>query len=100
MQNVKYSLTKYIKGKPYKISGYAKIDNENLYTPDKTYEDCIRYCHKILNKDNQYKGAFTQYEEIETGNQQQDYLSQEYIPRHRTIIELEVSYYLWFIILD
>ena len=99
-KKVKYSLIKYIKGKPYKITGYGKIDEENLYTKNKTYEDCIRYCNKIINTDNQYKGSFTQYEEIKVGNTLRNPFSQEEIKRYKSTIELEVSYFLWFMILN
>ena len=87
---VKFSLTKYTKNGPFKITGYGEIDNENLYTKDKVYEDCIRYCHKVLDKTDEFKGCFSQFEYIEVEN------SREQLDT----IEVENNYFLWYRILE
>lgn len=89
-KKVKFSLTRYTKKGSYRFTGYGEIDNENLYTKDKVYEDCIKSCHKIMNKSNEYKGSFYQYETIEFVNDR-NYLVE---------LELEVDYDLWFRILN
>jgi len=89
-KKVKFSLTRYTKKGSYTFSGYGEIDNENLYTYNKVYEDCIRHCHKMLNKTNEFKGGFTQYEEVEFEN------DKGYIVE----LEIETNYQLWFGILN
>ena len=89
-KKVKYSLIKYLKRGSYRFTGYGEIDNENLYTKDKVYEDCIRKCHKRLNAPNEYKGSFSYYEEIEFINYKGEYIT----------TEVETCYDLWFRILN
>ena len=89
-KKVKFSLTRYTKKGSYRFMGYGEIDENNLYTYNKVYEDCIKQCHKMLNKSNEYKGGFTQYEEIEFTNDRNQLVE----------LELEVSYDLWFRILN
>ena len=45
-KKVKFSLIKFTKKGSFKFVGFGEIDDENLYTKSKTYEDCIRYCDK------------------------------------------------------
>lgn len=90
MKKVKFSLIRYSKKGSYKFTGYGEIDDENLYTKNKVYEDCIRYCHKKLNSTNEYKGSFSQVEEIEFLNDKDQIVN----------LEIEVSYNLWFKVLN
>ena len=87
---VKFSLTKYTKNGQFKFTGYGEIDNENLYTKDNVYEDCIRYCHKMLNTTDEYKGSFSLFEEVEIENSRNQLVT----------IEVETNYYLWYRILE
>lgn len=89
-KKVKFSLTRYTKKGSYRFTGYGEIDNENLYTKKKVYEDCIKNCHKMLNKSNEYKGSFFQYETIEFVNDRNNLVE----------LGLEVDYDLWFRILN
>ncbi len=89
-KKVKFSLTKFTKKGSFRFVGYGEIDNENLYTKSKTYEDCIRYCHKMLNSTNEFKGSFTQFEEIEFENEKGQIVN----------LEVENCYSLWFRILN
>ena len=89
-KKVKFSLTRYTKKGSYRFTGYGEIDNENLYTKNKIYEDCISHCHKIFDKQNEYKGSFYQFETIEFTNDRDELVE----------LELEVDYDLWFRILD
>ena len=90
MKKVKFSLTKYTKRGPYRFNGYGKIDNENLYIGNKVYEDCIRHCHKLIDKTDEYKGSFYQFETVEFENDRGQLVE----------LELEANYDLWFRILD
>ena len=56
-KKVKFSLTKFTKKGSFRFVGFGEIDNENLYTKSKIYEDCIRYCHKLVNSTNNSKAA-------------------------------------------
>ncbi len=90
MKKVKFRLTRYSKKGPYSFMGFGEIDDENLYTKNKVYEDCIRFCHKRVNTANEYKGSFSQIEEIEFTNDRNQIVN----------LELEVCYDLWFRILN
>lgn len=89
-KKLKFSLTKFTKKGSFRFVGYGEIDNENLYTKSKTYEDCIWYCHKMLNSINEFKGSFTQFEEIEFENEKGQIVN----------LEVENCYGLWFRILN
>ena len=89
-KKVKFSLTKFTKKGSFRFVGFGEIDNENLYTKSKIYEDCIRYCQKKVNSTNEFKGSFTEFEEIEFENE-----------KHQIVnLEIENCYSLWFRILN
>ena len=89
-RKVKFSLTKFTKKSSFRFTGYGEIDNENLYTYNKVYEDCIRYCHKMMNFENEYRGSFSLFETIEITNDRNQLVE----------IEVENDYTLWFRVLD
>ena len=89
-KKVKFSLVKFTKKGPFRTTGFGTIDNENLYTKSKIYEDCIRYCHKVPNSTNEFKGSFNEFEEIEFENDK----------GHLVNLEIENCYSLWFKILN
>ncbi len=89
-RKVKFNLIRFTKKGSSKFIGIGEIDEENLYTINKTYEDCIRYCHKVMNTDNEYKGSFSQFEEIEFTNDKNQLVN----------LEIEVCYQLWFKIIN
>lgn len=89
-KKVKFSLTKFTKKGSFRFVGYGEIDDENLYTKSKTYEDCIRYCHKLPNTTNEFKGSFNEFEEIEIENDK----------GHLVNLEIENCYLLWFRVLN
>ena len=99
MKKVKYSVIRYTKKGSYRFTGYGEIDDENLYTHyknsngetvNKTYEDCIRYLHKIPETSNEFKGGFSEYETIEFENDK----------GYMTELEVETCYNIWIKILD
>ena len=89
-KKVKFSLTKFTKKGSFRFVGFGEIDAENLYMKSKIYEDCIRYCHKVLNTTNEFKGSFNEFEEIEFENDK----------GHLVNLEIENCYSLWFRILN
>ena len=88
-KKVKFSLTKFTKKGSNRTVGFGEIDDENLYTKSKIYEDCIRNCHKLVNATNEFKGSFNEFEEIEFENDK----------GHLVNLEIENCYSLWFRIL-
>ena len=88
-KKVKFSLIKFTKKGSQRFAGYGEIDNENLYYGNRIYEDCIGYCHRTLSSSNEFKGNFTQIEEIEFENDKGQLVE----------LEVETSYQLWFKIL-
>ena len=98
MKKVLYSLTKFRKYDKQVKKGIGYITDEDLIVSiykdgkfeQRTFEDCLRYCHKVIDQDNQYKGNFTEYENIEIPHRLGGY----------TTVEIEVEYQLWYKILD
>lgn len=98
MIKVYYSLTRFRKYDSVKTKGIGFITDEDLivWTFDngskkkRTYQDCIRYCHKIVGTSDQYKGNFTEFSTIEVPDK---YGSLQEI-------EVEIEYELWFKILE
>ncbi len=89
-KKVKFSLIKFTKKGSFRFMGYGEIDDENLYTKNRVYEDCIRYCHKLLNSTDEFKGSFTEFEEVEFENE-----------KHQIVnLEIENCYTLWYRILN
>ena len=99
MKKVVYSLTKFRKYGNEVKKGIGYITNEDLIVSiykdgkfeKRTYEDCIRYCHKLLRADGeQYKGNFTEYKFVDVPHRLGGY----------DTIEIEVEYELWFKIIN
>lgn len=97
-RKVKYNITKFTKKGNFRFYGYGEIDNKNLYTSytdrngnviEHTYENCIKDCHRVLNTTDQFKGAYSEFEEIEFVNEK----------KQRVNLEIEVCYQIWFRIL-
>lgn len=89
-KKVKFSLIKFTKKGSFRFTGFGEIDDENLYTKNKTYEDCIRFCHKLVDSENEYKGNFSEFEEIEIENE-----------KHQLVeLEIENCYQLYYKILN
>ncbi len=95
MKKVVYSVTKYTKGEPQKITGLGFVTNEDLIVAcmsrnDKPYirifQDCVKDCHPIPDKTGEYKGTFYEIHEIEveTKNGSKD------------TREIEVEYKIWY----
>lgn len=89
-KKVKYSIIKFTKKGSFRFYGYGEIDDENLYTSDHIYEDCIKDCHKVLNSTNEFKGSYSEFEEI-------DFINDK---KQRVNLEIEICYQIWFKILN
>ncbi len=94
MKKIYFSITRAGKfSKTFK--GYGYITDEDLIAyPDtkyeRKYEDCIRYCHPIVGKYNQYSGTYTELKEIEY----------EAKPNSYDKREIEVTYYIWYKVIN
>ena len=94
MKKVVYSLTRFRKYENQVRKGIGYITDEDLIITvfkngkeeKRTFEDCLRYCHKIITTEDQYTGHFTEYENVEIPDKYGAY----------QIIELEVEYKLWY----
>ena len=97
MIKVAYRLTKvndfnYVK----KGIGFISDSREDLILYpntqfEKVIEDCIRYCYPIINRTGEFKGTFTQYIEYDFNVGELDSIETK---------EIEVTYKLWYKILD
>lgn len=84
MIKVYYSLTKLMKDNNIQIKGIGYISDKDLVTcaisnEKKTpyiriYEDCLRYCNKIQDKTDQFKGMFTEYYKKDGNEYQSTYI--------------------------
>lgn len=56
---------------------------------ERVIEDCIRYCYPVFNKENQFSGTFSHFVDV-------DFTVKDSIDTR----ELEVTYSLWYKLLD
>lgn len=90
MKKVYYSIFK-VGDFEHRYKGIAEINDEDLIVTFKNgnqrrYEDCLRYCHPIPGKPNEFKGTFGEWKEIEVPHKNGG----------TTTIEIEVTYNLWY----
>ena len=99
MQKVVFSVIK-AGGYENKMSGVGYITDEDLLIPAiskngkpyiRVFQDCIRYCHKIANENEEYKGTFYELREIEFEVRN----GSGYEKR-----EVEITYYIWYKLAD
>lgn len=98
MQKVVFSVTKAGKFST-KTTGIGYIDEENLYTPalsqsNKPYikvYNCIKNCHKITNRPNEFKGDYYEIREVEIETKNSTGQHTGFETR-----EVEISYSIWF----
>ena len=74
MQKVVYSVTRVMKEDNLKVKGVGYISDTDLLTiatnKDNTpfiriFEDCIKYCHKVSNTTDEFKGTYYEVAEYE-----------------------------------
>lgn len=94
MKKVVYSVAKYGKNVS-KITGVGYIAEDSLIISAisknnkpyvRVFEDCIKYCHKLQGKTNEYQGIITEIHEIEVETKNGSYDTRE----------IEVEYNIWF----
>lgn len=95
MKKVVFSVIKAGKNEN-RMSGIGYITETDLLIPaisknDKPYirvfEDCLRYCHKIPNENEEYKGTIYEFHEVEFETRN----GSGYETR-----EVEITYFIWY----
>ncbi len=73
MKKVVFAVTRYVRNEPQKQSGIGFITDEDLIIAcvgknNKPYirifEDCIKDCHPIPDKENEFRGSYYEIREI------------------------------------
>ena len=74
MKKVVYVVTKVGREESYKMKGVGYITDTDLLTIAtskenkpyiRVYEDCIKYCHRVSNTQDEYKGTYYEVGEYE-----------------------------------
>ena len=98
MKKVVYSVQRVGRFEVPKMSGLGYIVEDNLLisaTSQKgkpyirVFEGVTEYCHKVVGKDDEFKGYFTEYKEVEVEKNNNGYKSIE-------TIEVENEYKIWY----
>lgn len=94
MNKVVYSVTRV--GKPEsKMKGIGYISDKDLIIACigknskpyiKVFENCLKYCHSIDSRPNEFKGEYYEIREVEIETKHNNYETRE----------LEFNYYVWF----
>jgi len=99
MKKVVYGVSRYVKGDITKITGIGYITDTDLViacmskkgTPYiKVFEDCVKDCHPIPNRDKEYKGGYYEIREVEF---EQENGSKE-------TREITIEYNIWYKLAD
>lgn len=99
MKKVIYSITKIGKKENTKISGIGYITDTDIITACvsvkgkpyvRVFENAIKYCHQVLNTENEFKGAYSELVEMELTDEKD----------RKTTREVEVDYLIWFKLVD
>ena len=98
MKKVVYSVQKVGKFDTPKLTGLGYVTDSDLVTACmsqkgkpyiRVFEGALEYCHRIPDKENEFKGQYTEYKEIEVDKETGGYVSVEKI-------DIEVEYKIWF----
>ncbi len=82
MKKVIYSVKRLSKTNVTAVSGMGYISNEDLITASlskagkpyvRIYEDCIKNCHEIADRPNEYSGEYYEFVEIDGNDVQLNY---------------------------
>ena len=99
MKKVRYSVSKYQKGGPLTMSGTGYITDTDLVIACtnkyvklyvRIFEDALKYCTPIINKNNEFKGNVTEYHDItvDVGEDSTE------------IVEIQTEYKVWYKLID
>ena len=98
MKKVVYSVQRVGRFDTPKMSGLGYIVEDNLLISAisqkgkpyiRVFEGVTEYCHKVVGKDDEFKGYFTEYKEVEVEKNTNGYKSIE-------TIEVENEYKIWY----
>ena len=98
MKKVVYSVSRVGRFDTPKMSGLGYVVEGNLLISAtsqkgkayiKVFEGAVEYCHKVVGKENEFKGNFTEYKEVEIEKKANGYVSLE-------TIEVENEYKIWY----
>ena len=98
MKKVGYSVTKVGRFENTKTTGVGYISDSDLFIACssknnkpyiRAFEDCVKNCHPVNGKDDEFKGAYYEIREIEFEK------NGSYETR-----EVEINYYIWYKILN
>ena len=98
MKKVVYSVQKVGRFEIPKMSGLGYVIEDNLVIATmsqkgkpyiRVFEGVTEYCHKVVGKDDEFKGCFTEYKEVEVEKNTNGYKSIE-------TIEVENEYKIWY----
>ena len=82
-----------------KVTGYGYITTEDLVTAQvskngnayiRVYDDAVKHCHPVFNKDGEFKGEISEFHTIEVPDKYGALDTRE----------IEVDYEIWFKIVD
>lgn len=94
MKKVIYSVARYGKNVS-KITGVGYISEDSLIIAAvsknnkpyvRVFEDCIKHCHKVRDKTDEFQGVITEFYEIDVETKNNNYDTRE----------IEVEYNIWF----
>ena len=104
MKKVVFSVTKQGRYENTKATGVGYITDTDLITACvskngkpyiRVFEDCVKNCHAISGRDNEYRGAHYEIREIEFEKKTSSGDSTGYETR-----EVEINYSIWYKITD
>ena len=104
MKKVVFSVTKQGRYENTKTTGVGYITDTDLITACvsksgkpyiRVFEDCVKNCHAISGRDNEYRGAHYEIREIEFEKKTSSGDSTGYETR-----EVEINYSIWYKITD
>ena len=104
MKKVVFSVTKQGRYENTKTTGVGYITDTDLITACvskngkpyiRVFEDCVKNCHAISGRDNEYRGAHYEIREIEFEKKTSSGGSTGYETR-----EVEINYSIWYKITD
>ena len=98
MKKVVYSVQRVGRFEIPKMSGLGYIVDDNLLISAisqkgkpyiRVFEGAVTYCQKVVGKENEFKGYFTEYKEVEVEKNNNGYKSIE-------TIEVENEFKIWY----
>lgn len=104
MKKVVYSISRFNKFGNNKMTGVGFITDSDLVIACvsqkgnpyiRVFEDCVKNCHAIPNRDNEYKGTYYEIREVEVETKTSSGESTGYDKR-----EIEIEYSVWYKLVD